>query len=58
MNNIFHEKSYTNCGAETSLRPFSKKSRLSESLDPHSEMLYSLFLLYDQVQVYQNILYD
>ena len=45
----FLEKSHTNCGGETSLRPFYKKSKLSISLDQQSSMLYSLF-------VYQNIL--
>ena len=33
MRNIFLEKSYTKCGGETSLRPFSGKLKLSISLD-------------------------
>ena len=33
MTNIFLEKSYTKCGVETIPRPFSKKSKLSISLD-------------------------
>ena len=33
MRNIFLEKSYTKCGGETSLRPFSKKLKLSISLN-------------------------
>ena len=33
MRNIFLEKSYTKCGGETIPRPFSKKSKLSISLD-------------------------
>ena len=33
MRNIFFEKSYTNCGGETSPRPFSGKLKLSISLD-------------------------
>ena len=33
MRNIFLEKSYTKCGGEISLRPFSDKSKLSISLD-------------------------
>ena len=33
MRNIFPEKSYTECGGETIPRPFSKKSKLSISLD-------------------------
>ena len=33
MRNIFLEKWYTKCGGETSPRPFSKKLKLSLSLD-------------------------
>ena len=33
MRDIFLEKSYTKCDRETILRPFSKKSKLSVSLD-------------------------
>ena len=33
MKNIFLEKSYTKCGGETIPKPFSKKSKLSISLD-------------------------
>ena len=33
MRNIFIEKSYTKCGGETILSPFSKKSKLSISHD-------------------------
>ena len=33
MRNISVEKSYTKCGGETIPRPFSKKSKLSLSLD-------------------------
>ena len=33
VKNIFVEKSYTKCGGETIPRPFSKKSKLSISLD-------------------------
>ena len=46
MRNIFGEKSYTKCGGETILRPFSKKSKLIVFLDQKSKVLYSLFLLY------------
>ena len=45
MGNIFLEKLYRKCGGETSPRPFSKKSKLSISLDQESKVLYSLFLL-------------
>ena len=33
MGNIFLEKSHTKCGRITSSRPFSKKQKLSMSLD-------------------------
>ena len=33
MRKIFPKKSYTECGGETSLRPFSEKLKLSISLD-------------------------
>ena len=33
MRNIFLEKSFTKCGEESSLRPFSEKLKLSISLD-------------------------
>ena len=33
LRNIFLEKPYTKCGGETILRPFSKKLKLSKSLD-------------------------
>ena len=56
MRNIFLEKSYTNSGGEGSPRPFYKETKLSISLDQQSEMLKSLFSLYVQVKVYQNIL--
>ena len=42
MRNIFLEKSYTEC-LPTFPRPFSKKSKLSISLDQYSKILYILF---------------
>ena len=39
MKNTFLEKSNAKCGGEASPRPFSKKSKLSISLDKQSEML-------------------
>ena len=33
MRHVFAEKSYTKCGGETIPKPFSKKSKLSISLD-------------------------
>ena len=57
MRKIFLEKSYTKCSREASLRNFYKKSKLSiKFLDQQSEMLWSLFWLYVQVEVYQSIL--
>ena len=56
MRNIFHEKSYTNCGGETSLSPFSKKSKLIMSLDQPSKVLHNSSLLYVEVKGYRNIL--
>ena len=44
MRNIFLEKSYTQCEAETRSGPFSEK--LSKSLDQKSKVFHSLFLLY------------
>ena len=49
MRNIFLENSYTKCGEEASPRPYFEKSKLSISLCQQSYMLYSLVLLYVQV---------
>ena len=49
---ILLEKSFTKYGAETSPRPSSRKSKLNISLDKQSEILYSLILLYVQVENY------
>ena len=54
MRNIFLKK-YT-CDAETIPRSLFKESKLNISLNQHSGILYSLFLLYVQGDVYQNIL--
>ena len=53
MRNMFLEKSYTKFGEETSPRPF-KDSGLYLSLDQQSKISYCLFLLYVQVEDYQN----
>ena len=45
MRNIFIEKLSTKCGGETIPGPFSKKSKLSISLDQYSKLLYSLFFI-------------
>ena len=50
MRNIFVEKSYTKCAGETILRPLSKKSKLSISLDQLCKVLNSLFLLYTNLR--------
>ena len=56
MIDFFFEKSYSKCDGETSPRTFLKNSKLSVSLDQQSEVSYSLFLLYAQVEENQNIL--
>ena len=43
VRNIFLEKSHTKCGREIILRPISKKSKLSISLDQYFKVLYILF---------------
>ena len=43
MRIIFHEKSYIKCGRENIPRLFSKKSKLSITLDQYSKALYILF---------------
>ena len=57
MRNIFFETSCTKCGEETSPRLFSKKIKLSISLDGLSKDLQSLYLLYGKlraIEIYQN----
>ena len=53
MRNIFLEKSYTKCGRETIPRPFSKKSKLSISVDRYSKVLYNLLLLCAKLKAIQ-----
>ena len=50
MRIIFTEKFYTKFGGETSPRPFSEKFKLTISLDQHSKVLQSLFLLYAKLR--------
>ena len=45
MRDIFLEKSYTKCEAETSPKPFSEKLKLSISQDQQSKVLHSFVLL-------------
>ena len=44
MKNVFLEKSFTKCGGETSPRSFSKKSKLTKTLNQQSEILIGFFL--------------
>ena len=54
LRNIFLEKSYTKCDGETISRPFSKKSKLSISLDQNSKVLYILFLLFAKLMTIES----
>ena len=51
MRNIFLEKSYTKYGGETIPRSFSKKLKLSISLDQKSKVLYTLILSYAKLRI-------
>ena len=50
LRNIFHEKLYTKCDGEATHRSFSKKSKLSVSLDQQSKTLHNLFLMYAKLR--------
>ena len=54
MINIFLKKSCIKCEGKASLRPFYEESILSISLDQHLECCKVCFLLYLQVEVYEN----
>ena len=54
LRHIFLEKSYTKCGGETITRPFSKKSKLSLSLDQYSKVLYILLLLFAKLRSFES----
>ena len=56
VRNIFLEKSYTKWGEETILGTFSKKSKLTLSLDQYSKVLRSLFFIVSLVEGYRYIL--
>ena len=56
VRNIIIERPYPKCVGETSPTSLSKKSKLSISLHQQYEILYSLLLLYVQVEDYPNIL--
>ena len=53
MRNNFFEKSYTKCGTETIPRPFSKKSKLSMSLDQYYKAFTYFVLTVCQVEDYR-----
>ena len=54
LRNIFLEKSYTKCDGETISRSFSKKSKLSISLDQNYRVLYILFLLFAKLMTIES----
>ena len=54
MRNIFLEKPYTKSGRETIPRPFSRKSKLTKSLDQYSKVLYILFLLFAKLSTIES----
>ena len=54
LRNIFLVKSYTKCDGEAISRPFSKKSKLSISLDQDSKVLYILFLLFAKLRTIES----
>ena len=56
MRDIFLKKSCAKGGRKTSSKPFFEKSKLRISVDQRPEVSCSLFLLYAQVENYQNIL--
>ena len=53
---IFREKSYKKCSGESYLTHFSKKSKLSTSLNQQFKVLYNFFLFYVKVEGYRNLL--
>ena len=50
MRNTFFQKSYAKCGGETIPRSFSKKLKLSISLDQKPKFLNCLFSLYAKLR--------
>ena len=54
LQNIFLEKLYTKCDAETVLRPFSKKSQLIISMDQYSKVLYILSLSFAKLRTIES----
>ena len=56
MENIFLEKSYKKCDGKTIPDAFPKKTKLSNSYDQCSKVLYDDFFIACQVEGYWNIL--
>ena len=54
LRSLFLEKPYANCVEETVPRPFSKKSKLSISLNQYSEVLFILFLLFGKLRTFES----
>ena len=54
MRNIFPKKPYPKYDREAIPRPFSKKSKLSISLDQYSKDLYILFLLFTKLRTIES----
>ena len=54
MSKIFLEKLYTRCDRKTIPRFFSKKLKLSISLDQYSKVLYILFLLFAKLRTIES----
>ena len=54
LRNIFVEKSYTKCAAETIPRSFSKKSKLRISLDQYSKVLDILFIFFAKLRTIES----
>ena len=54
MRNIFLEKLYTKCGGKTSLRPFSRKLKLTIYQDQWSKVFLQFVVIVFQVEGYQN----
>ena len=53
-NQLIEYNKCTKCAGDDSPRPLYKKSKLSVFLDQQFEPLHSLFLLYVQIEIYQN----
>ena len=52
---ILFGKSYTKCGGETIIKPFTKKSKLSISLDQYSKVLYIFYFLFAKLGAIESV---